>query len=162
MDTRFATPVNLSSRRLLSGSLVSAMVILMAVTACTPSDEGTQPRPDVTTFEQGDFDDIPLPPRSEALSPPNEEGGNVARSYALRNATPEDVMAFYRDELAEFELVEEPASIGSNTFRGRWQLDQERVLTVSATLATNLESPEGFEDVEVLTQYSLSLAPAAE
>lgn len=167
MDTRFAMPAKPFPAKpfpawLLPAWLLPAVAILMVVTACTPSDEGTQPRPDVTSFEQGDFDDIPLPPRSEALSPPNEEGGNVARSYAVRNATPEDVMAFYRDELAEFELVEEPASVGSNTFRGRWQLDQDRVLTVSATLATNLESPGGFEDAEVLTQYSLSLALAAE
>lgn len=145
----------------LSRMLLGGMVIAVALGACTSSDEGTQPRPDVTTFEQGDFDDIPLHPRSEALTPPNEEDGTVARSYGVRDTTPEDVMAFYEDELTEFDLVEEPASIGVDTFRGRWQLDQDRVLTVSATLATNLESPEGFEDTELLTQFSLSLSPGA-
>ncbi|HEV2809318.1 MAG TPA: hypothetical protein VGV93_02835 [Acidimicrobiales bacterium] len=141
--------------------LVAVAAIAIAGAACTSSDEGTQPRPDVTTFEQGDFNDIPLLPRSEALSPPNEEAGNVARSYAVRNTAPEDVLAFYEEQLAEFQVVEEPASIGANTFRGRWRVEGQRVLTVSATLANNLDVPE-LPDSEQVTQYSLSLAPAAE
>lgn len=147
-------------RRVMPTKLIAAAVLTLAASACAPSDEGTQPRPDVTTFEQGDFDDIPLLPRSEALSPPNEEEGNVARSYVVRNTAPDDVLGFYEERLAEFTLVEEPASIGANTFRGRWQLDEERVLTVSATLADNLGDVPDIPDSEQLTQYSLSLAPA--
>ena len=142
--------------------LVAAAAIALAASACTPSDEGTQPRPDVTTFGQGDFGDIPLLPRSEALSPPNEEAGNVARSYVVRNTAPEDVLDFYEEQLAEFELVEEPASIGANTFRGRWRLEGERVLTVSANLANNLGDVPDIPDSEQATQYSLSLSPAPE
>lgn len=139
--------------------LFAAVVTVFALSACAPSDEGTQPSPDVTTFEQGDFGDIPLHPRSEALSPPNEEGDNVARSYVVRNTTPEEVLNFYEVQLAEFDIVEEPDSIGTNTFRGSWQLDQERVLIVSATLSSNLDGSGELVDSEALTQYSLSLSP---
>lgn len=138
--------------------LIAVAAIAIAGAACTPSDEGTQPRPDVSTFEQGDFNDIPLLPRSEALSPPNEEAGNVARSYVVRNTAPEDVLGFYEEQLATSEIVEEPASIGVNTFRGRWRLDGGRVLTVSATLA-NLGDVPDIPDSEQTTQYSLSLSP---
>lgn len=123
------------------------------------SDEGTQPRPDVTTFEQGAFDDIPLLPRSEPVSQPSEENGVVARSFLVRNTPPEDVMSFYREQLAEFSLLSDPGPIGNNTFRGEWQLDQRRMLTVSATSAAAVDGVEGFSNEEVLTQYSLSLAP---
>jgi hypothetical protein len=141
--------------------LFTAVVTVVALGACTPSDEGTQPSPDVTTFEQGDFSDIPLHPRSEALTPPNEEGGTVARSYAVRNTTPEAVLNFYEEQLAEFDIVEEPGSIGTNTFRGSWQLNQGRVLIVSATpVSSNLDGSGELVDTEALTQYSLSLSPA--
>ncbi len=123
-----------------------------------PSPEGTQPRPDATTFGQGDFDDIPLLAGSDPLSPPTEEEGNVARSYQVRDTTPKGVLDFYVEQLADAEVVEEPGDIGANTFRGRWRLDQGRVLTVSATGAPTLDgATDG--DAEVLTQYSLSLAP---
>lgn len=142
-------------------SLLAALLLVGLVAGCgTASNEGTQPSPDVSTFEQGDFGDIPLLPTSEPLSARNEEDGNVARSYLVRNSTPEEVLAFYETELAEFTVVSPPTSIGVDTFRGRWGLDQGRVLTVSATSASNLETPEEFGDaIEVLTQYSLSLAP---
>lgn len=142
--------------------LIAVAAIAIAGAACTPSDEGTQPGTDVTTFEQGDFNDIPLLPRSEALAPPNEEAGNVARSYVVRNTAPEDVLGFYEEQLAASELVEEPASIGANSFRGRWRVDGNRVLTVSATLASSLGDVPDIPDSEQTTQYSLSLAPAAE
>jgi hypothetical protein len=78
----------------------------------------------------------------------------------VRNTTPEEVLDFYEVELGEFDVVEEPGSIGTDTFRGRWQLDQERVLTVSATLSSNLDDLDETADTEALTQYSLSLSPA--
>ena len=136
--------------------------VLLLVPACdSASEEGTQPRPDVTTFGQGDFADIPLLATSEPLSPPNEEQQAVSRSYVVRNTAPEDVLKFYERQLAEFEVVEAPAAIGTDTFRGRWKLDQGRVLTVSATPGGALDNPANFGDaVDTLTQYSLSLAPA--
>lgn len=141
-------------------SLATFVAVALVATGCDPaSDEGTQPRPDVTTFEQGDFDDIPLVPASEPLSAPSEENGTVARSYVVRNTSPAEVLGFYERQLRERTVVSPPETIGENTFRGRWQLDQGRVLTVSANLERNLEGIEEFENVETLTQYSLSLAP---
>lgn len=142
-----------------------ALVLLVTtglLAACdTASEEGTQPRPDVTTFEQGDLDDIPLLPRSEPISSPSEEEGVVARSYLVRNTAPADVLRFYEEQLADATVVSEPEEIGANSFRGRWQLDQRRVLTVSATQEGGVEGTEDMsEATEVLTQYSLSLAPA--
>lgn len=144
-----------------TASFVAALLLVGLVAGCgTASDEGTQPSPDVSTFGQGDFDDIPLLATSEPLTPPNEEEGNVARSYVVRNTTPEGVLAFYEGELTEFTVVSAPTSIGADTFRGRWELDQGRVLTVSATPAGNLENVDEFGDaIDLLTQYSLSLAP---
>ncbi|MDP9019389.1 MAG: hypothetical protein M3N25_01070, partial [Actinomycetota bacterium] len=67
-------------------ALVIVAATLLLVAGCgADSDEGTQPRPDVTTFEEGTFDDIPLVPESDPLTPPNEEDGVDARSYVVRN-----------------------------------------------------------------------------
>jgi hypothetical protein len=149
----------------MAGSLARALAataLAVALGACSPSDEGTQPSPDVTTFEQGDFGDIPLLAGSEALSPLNEEEGVVARSFAIRNTTPEEVLDFYTEQLAGDEELEAPSAIGVDTFRGRWQLENDRVLTVSATLSTNLRETGELADTEVITQYSLSLSPEPE
>ncbi len=141
--------------------VILLVALALALVGCgTASNEGTQPRPDVTSFEQGGFDDIPLLPTSEPISPPNEQQGTVSRSYVVGNTSPDAVMSFYQQQLAERPVVEPPAGIGVNTFRGRWQLDQDRILTVSATSANNLQGPEDFGNaVETITQYSLSLAP---
>ncbi len=77
----------------------------------------------------------------------------------VRNTTPSEVLDFYVEQLPATAIVSGPDDIGANTFRGRWRLDQGRVLTVSATQVSNLDSPADFEEAEVVTQYSLSLAP---
>ncbi len=126
--------------------------------ACSPSDEGTQPAPAVTTFGQGDFENLPLPPRSEPLGERSEEDGVVARSYAVRDTSPERVLAFYSQQLPAPAVVEPPHDIGAGTFRGRWLLDG-RELTVSATVDDTLEAIARFgDDAGVITQFSLSLA----
>ncbi len=150
MDSRMATPTK----------LFVAVVTVVALGACTPSDEGTQPSPDVTTFEQGEFEDLPLLAGSEALSPPNEEDGVVVRSYGVPNTTAEDVLAFYQEQLADEEVLEAPSSIGENTFRGRWQLSDGRVLIVSATRSPTASGSADLPDEELVTQFSLSLSPA--
>jgi hypothetical protein len=150
MDARFAMPAK----------LFAAVVSVIALGACTPSDEGTQPRPDVVTFEQGDFEDLPLLAGSEALAPTNEEDGVVVRSYGVPNTTAEDVLAFYQEQLADEEVLEAPSSIGENTFRGRWQLSDGRVLIVSATRSPAASGSADLPDEELVTQFSLSLSPA--
>lgn len=141
--------------------LIVAASLLLVAGCGADSDEGTQPRPDVTTFEQGTFDDIPLVPESDPLTPPNEEDGVDARSYVVRNKTPAEVLRFYEQQLVEFTVVSRPEEIGNDTYRGRWLLDGDRTLTVSATPGGALEQSGDSADAdELLTQYSLSLAPA--
>jgi hypothetical protein len=93
---------------------------------------------------------------SEELTPPNEQGGVVARSYGVPNTTAEDVLAFYEEQLAEVEVIEAPLPIGRNTFRGLWQLSDGRVLTVSATRSA-LQGTEDLPEDELVTQYSPQL-----
>lgn len=139
--------------------LMAAISVL--VTACgADSNEGTQPRPDVTTFEEGTFDDLPLVPESDPVTPPNQEDGVDTRSYVVRNTTPAEVLEFYEQQLAEFTVVSAPEEIGEDTYRGRWQLDGGRVLTVSATPGETLQSGDSAYAGEFLAQYSLTLAPA--
>ena len=138
--------------------LMAATSALLA--ACgADSDEGTQPRPDVTTFEEGTFDDLPLVPESDPVTPPNQENEVDTRSYVVRNTTPEQVLEFYEQQLAEFTVVSAPDEIGEDTYRGRWQLDGGRVLTVSATPGESLQSGDSAYAGEFLAQYSLTLAP---
>lgn len=142
-----------------------ALPLLMAATSVlvagcgADSDEGTQPRPDVTTFEEGSFDDIPLVPESDPVTPPNEKDGVDARSYVVRNTTPAEVLKFYEQQLAEFTLVSGPEEIGNDTYRGGWELEGGRVLTVSATPGDTLEQGESADAGELVTQYSLILEP---
>ncbi|MBW3548434.1 MAG: hypothetical protein KY452_09915 [Actinobacteria bacterium] len=123
------------------------------------SDEATQPRPDVTTFEEGTFADLPLVPESDPVSAPNQEDGVQTRSYVVRNTKPAEVLEFYEQQLADLTVVSAPEQIGDDTYRGRWRLDGGEVLTVSATPAASLRNGDSAYAGEFLTQYSLSLAP---
>ena len=145
------------SRRVVPLLIAAASVLVAACGA--DSDEGTQPRPDVTTFEEGTFDDIPLVPESDPVTPPNQEDGVATRSYVARNTKPAEVLEFYEKQLAEFTVVSAPEQIGEGTYRGRWQLDGGRVLTVSATPGESLQSGDSAYAGEFLAQYSLTLAP---
>ncbi len=122
--------------------------------------QGAQPRPDVTTFEEGPFADLPLVPESDPVTAPNREDGVDTRSYVTRNTMPAEVLEFYEKQLAEFTVVSAPEQIGEGTYRGRWELDGGRVLTVSATPGGSLQSGDSAYAGKFLAQYSLSLAPA--
>lgn len=128
--------------------------------SCSGSDEGTQPAPDVSTFEQGDFGDIPLHPTSSPLGSRSEKNGTVARSYTVRNTTARQVLEFYESALDEHEVIEAPQDIGRRSWRGLWRVDG-RELTVSATA---ISQPGDVEErparpSEYNVQYSLSLGP---
>lgn len=115
----------------------------------------TQPAPDGAGFAQGAFDDIPRHPRSTELGPRTEKDGVVAQSFKTQGASPEQVLAWYSENLQGW-TVDEPASkIGSSAYRGRWLRD-DRFLVVSASTAAALPDA-GAGDV--VTQYSLSLEP---
>ena len=145
-------------RRLL---LLCAPVLLLA--CGSDADDGdveAQPAPDVSTFAEGGFDEIPRHPTSEELSPRNEARGVVTQSYVVRNTTAERVLGFYSDVLDDLTALSEPQSIGSNTWRGVWRTADDDVLIVSATAepGADAEQPGAPSDNDV--QYSLSLGPA--
>lgn len=141
--------------------VAAATVAVGLLAGCGEREEraGTQPAPDVTTFEQGLFDDLPLFPRSEPAGPRREENGVVARSYRARGATPEAVLEHYRDVLDEqrWSLVGSIEQIGVGTYRAEWVSGEHR-LRVSATRAPGFDPQAPSDQVEV--QYSLTLSPA--
>lgn len=142
----------------------SAAVALLAVAGCGDGDgDGAsvgepeaQPAPGVTTFQEGDFAGIDLPSTATPVNERTEEDDAVAQSFEVRNTTPEEIMAFYSDALAEYDVLEAPEEIGVGTMRGRWEVDGRR-LTVAAQTAETLNDNPGAP--EVLTQLSLSLEP---
>lgn len=137
---------------------LAAVVLVLLVAAGCGGDEqrpSTQPAPDETTFQRGDFEDLPRYPRSEPLGERTEKDGAVARSFEATGATPEAVVEWYRDNLARWQLDQPPAPIGERTYRGRWSRDAF-FLVVSATAAPTLSNDDGST---VSTQYSLSLEP---
>lgn len=117
-----------------------------------------QPVPEVTTFEQGRFDDLPVFFRSDPLGPRSEKEGVVTRSYHASGASPGQVLEFYRDALDyRWRMVTPIERLGAGTFRADWE-DGHYRLRVSATQAPALDTSDGGVH-PVLTQYSLTLRP---
>lgn len=141
--------------------MVSGVVVALLVGACgDDSDDppAAQPAPNVTTFEPGRFDDVPLFPRSDPLGPRSDEGGVVARSYRATGTTAEQVLEYYRTSLDPKWRLQNPIeNIGVGTYRGDWVSDTYR-LRVSATDAPTV-SGEGDASRNVAAQYSLTLTP---
>lgn len=133
------------------------LVVALAVSPACGGDEppAAQPMPDEATFHRGAFDDLPRYPRSEPIGELTEKDGVVARSFEATGATPQAVVAWYRDNLRGWQLDQPPAPIGEETYRGRWSR-AELFLVVSATGAPTLS---GDGDDGVSSQYSLSLEP---
>ncbi len=140
----------------MSRRLLFLAVALAAFAACGGDRRPeTQPAPPGTTFQRGNFDDLPLHPRSEPVGEKTEKDGVVARSFMVTGATPQGVLEWYRDNLPGWEPIEAPAAIGQGTYRGRWARDGY-FLVVSATAAPTLPSDAANS---VSSQYSLSLEP---
>lgn len=118
-----------------------------------------QPAPDVTTFEAGRFDDLPLHPRSDPVGPRTETDGVITRSFTTRGATAGEVVAFYADVLPDrgWTAVDAVEETGPNARQGDWSTDGWS-LRVSATDAEGLDFG-GESSTEVTTQYSLVLTP---
>jgi hypothetical protein len=149
------------ARRLRHVGTTAALACLLAVAGCGDDDGTTpeaQPAPDATTFEEGDFEDLPLPPLAEPFGERSEEDGIVTRSFVIRNRTPEDVMTFYETELSEAQVVTAPEQSGADTLRAEWLLDDGRTLLVTSLPAPTAEGDE-VEDADVVTQFSLTLRP---
>ncbi len=139
---------------------VVAGTLALLIGGCAPrdTDPAAQPAPDVTTFEQGRFDELPQFPRSDPVGPRTEKDGVVARSYRARGTSPEQVLEFYRDALDErWQMVTPIERLGPGTFRAEWVADDYRLL-VSATREGTLDAPDDAANPAV-AQYSLTLHP---
>ena len=102
---------------------------------------------------EGEFDDIPLMPRSEPVSELSEKDDVTVQSYMVKNRSPEHVIEFYRDTLTGWTLIgEADRGESGRAHRATWR-DEGFELGVSAAPAPTLE-----ENGEVRTQYSLSLS----
>lgn len=118
---------------------------------------GAQPSPGVTTFEPGNFDEIPRHPRSEPLGERSDKEGVIAQSFSARDVRPSGVLEFYENRLENtWNLVSQPQEIGVDTYRGTWAKDNW-ILTVSATPAQTVD-PDPAAQGTYFSQYSLSLA----
>lgn len=142
----------------------SVALVALLIAGCGDGDGGddvgdAQPAPDVQTFQDGDFGEIPLPPLAEEAGERSEEDGVVAQSFFVRNRTPQEILEFYEAELAalDAQVVSSPAASG-DAWRGTW-LVGDRELLVSAIPAPTVEGAE-VEHAEVVSQLSLELSPA--
>ncbi len=135
--------------------LLATLLVLVALAGCSDREEreGAQPAPDVTTFEQGRFDDLPLAPRSDPVGLRSEKEGVVSRSYTAKGTTPEQVLRFYEQNLQGWRQVEPVHQVGTSTYRGTWA-EGEWLLEVSAGTAPTVD-----DRPEVQAQYSLVLRP---
>jgi len=139
---------------------LALLALLGLFGGCAESEPNTQPVPQVSTFETGKFDDIPLFPRSDPAGPRSEAGDVVAQSFVALGTTPEQVLEFYERALAgRWHLVSPISQLGVATFRADWVRDDFR-LRVSATREQTL-APEDNASSEVAVQYSLTLEPLA-
>ena len=138
--------------------LLSALLLVAAGCGTPDDDEGTQPAPAVTSFEQGRFDDLPLPTESEPVGKRSEQDGVVTRSYKVEGMTPQHVLAFYEETLADRGWTSLGVEEMRNGYRGDWSIEDWE-LRVSANQAPGLgESPNS--DAKLLTQLSLVLTPS--
>ena len=135
----------------------AVLAVALAGAACGGgADQGTQPAPDVTTFEQGGFDDLPLVPRSDPFGPRSETGGVVARTYRAVGVSPQGVIEFYRRVLPDAGWdPAEPAFRNDTATRQDW-VTADRRLEVSASPVPDRRDPSAPQDA---VQYSLVLRP---
>ena len=138
---------------------IVAATALFSVVSCGRDGEereGTQPAPDVTSFEQGRFDNLPVFPRSDPFGPRSEKEGIVSRSYRATGVTADEIIDFYAEELAAdgWEMTE-PVFRSDTETRGDWVVDDYR-LEVSAARIDDDRNPTS---ENVVIQYGLVLRP---
>lgn len=134
--------------------------LALAASACTDpeSEEGTQAAPDITTFEQGVFDDVPRFPRSEPLGARSEKAGVVAQSFRALGTTPRSVLDYYARSLPGWEQIEPITQAGTADFRARWARDGWTLLVTAAPAPATSDGNQA--DVpDPKTQYSLTVSP---
>lgn len=118
-------------------------------------DPEAQPSPDGTTFVEGDFGQIPLPPLADPAGERSEIDGVTTASYFVRNRTPREVLEFYEEYFADdgVDVIVGPETFGRDAWRAAWLLDG-RELLVTAQPAPTADA----ERADVVTQLSLELS----
>lgn len=150
---RRTAPARLSALR---KALGATLLVGSLAAACGDGTEGTQPAPGVSSFEQGRFDDLPLPAEAEPVGSRSEQEGVVTRSYEVPDLLPVDIIDFYEQALDQqgwtlVQIEELPQGV-----RGDWAIDGYD-LRVSANEAPGLDVPGS----EPGTQLSLVLSPSS-
>lgn len=141
--------------------VVSAAALVGSGCGGDGADRGepeAQPVAGGSTFEEGNFDQLPRYPGTNPASDPAVEDDVTSQSFEVEAATPAQVIQYFTDELASagWTVVEPPSQIGAErTHRGVWRRGDQQ-LVVSTTEFSGYDDPSG----ERITQYSLSLGPA--
>lgn len=154
------------SGRVASLGLAPSLIVAAAFGGAACGADGgrpaAQPAPGVTTFERGQFDSLPLFPRSEPAGPRSDENGVIARSYSVKGASPQQVVEFYQVSLApSWEMTSPVARLGVGTYRADWVSPGYR-LRVSSSYAPSISEEEGPSKEDVVVQYSLVLSLVTE
>ena len=148
-------------RRLVVGGAAAA-VVLLGVTGCASSgdEEGTQPAPGVTSFQQGDFGDVPLPDRSDPVGTRSETDGVVTQTFAARDTTVDALIDFFDSQLpaAGWEPAE-AYETENGIYRGDFTKDGRRLEVVIDQVP---DLPEDETGGAQPVQFSLILNPDLE
>lgn len=93
----------------------SAVAMALALAACGADDGSSeeqtgsrpeaQPAPGVTSFTEGGFDELPIPPQADPVGPRSEKDGVVARSFDVRNTEVDEVVQFYEGQLSGWDQL---------------------------------------------------------
>lgn len=158
-QTRWAPSTSARHQPAMWGKAIALALLVGSLgTACGEGDggEGTQPAPDVTTFEQGRFDDLPLPAEAEPVGRRSEKEGIVTRSYQVQDLLPVDIIDFYEEALEGQGWTLVGIEDFSQGTRGDWAIEGY-TLRVSANEAPGLDAPGS----QPGTQLSLVLSPSS-
>jgi hypothetical protein len=151
-----ATSPSGGGRRRRARAAAVAVAALGLLAACGDDTSGgddlpeAQPAPDVSTFTEGGFDDLPIPPRGDPIGERSEKDDVVAQSFGVRDLPPVAVLEFYDEVLTDWEKldVEDVGTAGRADYRR-----DGRALRVTAQPAPAVG------DGDPITQLSLQLGP---
>jgi hypothetical protein len=145
-----------SSGRLFRAATALLSVATVAVGCSDNTSDPAQPAPNVTTFEQGVFDNIPAYPRSDPLGERNDEDGVVSRSYRSVGALPQTIIDYYDAQLTAAGW-QRSAALPQQGFvrRGTWIRNDYQV-EVSARPVDDSRNPAS---VDYAVQYDVVLTP---
>lgn len=129
--------------------------------ACGDDEPGDAvPSPEATTFTEGEFEDIPLPPRADPIADVTEsDDGVLTGSWEVRGSTPEQVLGFYETELQAngWTVNSGPLEQAQGVWRGDWTREGQLVEVVADRVTGLNEDPE--DGSEQPTQLNLLLHP---